>query len=90
MDHRQMSGKKARKRRTEVGNELLKFLKVKLLLSTSSTHFLYSNLFIHNLSDNALRCEQEKPHKEQDLWIQGSVSDPSASLLTSVTYMHRC
>lgn len=75
MNHRQMSGKKARKRRTVIDHELLEFLKVELLLSTSSTHFLYSNLFVHNLSDNALKCEQEKTHKRQDLWIQGSVSD---------------
>ena len=46
MVHRHMSGKKARKRRTVFGDELLKFLKVELLLSTSSTHFLYSDLFV--------------------------------------------
>jgi hypothetical protein len=62
MDYRHMSGKKTRERRTVLGDELLKFLKVELLLSTSSTHFLFSNLFIHNLSDNALRCEQGKTH----------------------------
>jgi hypothetical protein len=58
MDNRHMSGKKTRKRRTVFRDELLKFLKVDLLLSTSSTHFLCSNLFVHNLSDNALRCEE--------------------------------
>jgi hypothetical protein len=58
MDHRHMSGKKVRKRRTVLGDELLKFLKVELLLRTSSTHFLCSNLFVHNLSDNVLRCEK--------------------------------
>jgi hypothetical protein len=62
MGHRHMLGKKARKRRTILGDELLKFLKVELLLSTSSTHFLFSNLFVHNLSDNALMCEQGKTH----------------------------
>jgi hypothetical protein len=53
-----MSGKKTVKRHTVLGNELLKFLKVEFLLSTRSTHFLYSNLFEHNLSDTALKCEQ--------------------------------
>jgi len=62
MDHRHMSGNEARKRRTVLGDELLKFLKVELLLSTSSTHFLFSNLFVHHLSDNELRREQGKTH----------------------------
>ncbi len=59
---RHMSGKKTRKRRTIFGDELLELLKVELLLSTRSTHFLYSNLFVYNLLDNVLRCEQGKTH----------------------------
>lgn len=62
MDHRHISGKKARNQRTVLGDEFLEFLKVKLLLSTSSTHFLFCDLFVHNLSDNALGCGQGKTH----------------------------
>jgi hypothetical protein len=63
MDHRHMSGKKARNQRTVLGDEFLEFLKVELLLSTSSTHFiLFCNLFVHNLSDNALGCGHGKTH----------------------------
>jgi hypothetical protein len=62
MDDPHMSGKKARKRHTVFRDELLKFLKVEPLLSTSSTHFLCSNLFVHKLSDNALRCEEGETH----------------------------
>lgn len=68
-------GKNARKRRTVVGDELLKFLKVEFLLSARSTHFLYSNLFVRNLPVSALRCEHGKTHYEVDLWIQKSVRD---------------
>ena len=62
MDYQHKSGKKAIKRRTIFRDELLKFLKVELLLRTSSTHFLYSNLFVHNLSDSALRREYGKTY----------------------------
>ena len=65
---RHMWGRNTRKRRTVIGDELLKFLKVELLLSTRSTHFLCSNLFVRNLSDCAVRREQGKPTRK---WIYG-------------------
>jgi hypothetical protein len=58
-----MSEKNTRQRRTVIGDELLQFLKVELLLSTRGTHFLYSSLFVQKFQ-SALRCEQGIPTKK--------------------------
>ena len=52
--NRHMSGTNTRKRRTVIGDELLKLLKVELLLRAGNTHFFYSNLSVNVLSDRAL------------------------------------
>jgi hypothetical protein len=82
-----MSGKNTRQRRTVIGDELLKFLKVELLLSTRSTHFLYSSLLVHNLSESALRRKQGIPTKKGIYGYRKVSGIPSASLLTSATCM---
>lgn len=49
-----MSGRNTRERRTVIGDELLKFLKVELLLATGSTHFFNSNLLY--ATSQTVRC----------------------------------
>ena len=90
MDHRHMSGKEARKRRTVLRDELLKFLKVELLLSTSSTHFFYLVTCLSTISQIMRRGVNKGKLTKNRIYGYREVSGiPSASLLTSVTCM-RC
>lgn len=81
-----MSGNDTRKRRTVIGDELLKFLKVELLLTTGGTHFLFSNLFLPTSQTVRRGVNMENPQRGGLMDTEVSVL-PSASLLTSTTCM---